>query len=267
MIRAAPLYLCLIAFLATPMQAQELDVPYFTTEPEVVEGMLDMAGVGQGDYLIDLGSGDGRIVIAAAHRGAVGHGVDLDPERVTEAEKNAREAGVSDRIFFLEENLFDTDFSQATVVTMFLLSAVNLQLRPELLVRLRPGSRVISHTFDMGDWEPDAYQVIGIRPVYLWIIPAQLEGRWEWKADGEHYAMSVRQQYQKIEATLHTGRRSITMDEAVLRGDRISLLFHDEKTGKRYVCSGIIENKSITGTVQVRGNGSRHIEIWNAQRH
>jgi ribosomal protein L11 methylase PrmA len=129
--------------------AQELDVPYVSTPHSVVEEMLDVANVGTDDYVIDLGCGDGRIVIAAAERGAYGHGIDLDPERIREARKNAKAAGVQDKVMFLQEDLFKTDFSRANVITMYLLSSVNLKLRPILLERLEPGTKIVSHNFDM----------------------------------------------------------------------------------------------------------------------
>ncbi len=264
----AGLLAALPAFLAPPVLAQELDVPYYTTEPEVVDGMMDMAGVGPGDYLIDLGSGDGRIVIAAALRGAVGHGVDLDPARIAESDVNAGQAGVADRVMFLEEDLFDTDFSQATVVTMFLLSAVNLRLRPFLLDRLQPGTRVISHTFDMDDWKPDKRQTIGRRPVYLWVIPADATGEWVWKRkDSARITMSVNRKFQMIDVTVTSGGRTLTTDEATLRGDRITLIIQDEQNGTRYVCNGTIDGDSITGTLHIHSDDGRHMEIWTAVRN
>ncbi|MEX0994807.1 MAG: class I SAM-dependent methyltransferase, partial [Balneolaceae bacterium] len=246
------------------LQAQDLDVPYVPTPNQVVERMLDVANVGPGDYVIDLGSGDGRIVIAAAQRGAVGHGVDLNPERVEEAEENARSAGVTNRVLFLEEDIFETDFSQASVITMYLLSSVNRELRPSLLENLRPGSRIVSHSFDMGDWEPDEELRIDNRTVYYWVIPADVEGRWQWETNGEQFSMFAQQQYQKIDVNLNTGNRTLTTEEATLSGDRISLIVQDENTGNQYIYSGLIKDDTITGTVQVRGNNSRHIEEWSA---
>ncbi|TVQ73029.1 MAG: class I SAM-dependent methyltransferase, partial [Balneolaceae bacterium] len=267
--------------------AQELDVPYYVTEPEVVEGMLDMAGVGPGDYLIDLGSGDGRIVIAAAQRGAVGHGVDLDPRRNVEANRNAREAGVDDRVVFLEEDLFETDFSQATVVTMFLLSSINLRLRPDLLSRLRPGTRVLSHTFDMGEWEPDLRQVIGIRPVYLWVIPAQVDGVWEWTSDGAPFSMTIEQQFQHIAVSLYAGEQKLNIETSKIKGDRITLIASGSEgnsnskdnsnngsegdttskdNGIRYLFSGKVEEDRITGFFHNRRNDVPAVKIWSAIR-
>jgi ribosomal protein L11 methylase PrmA len=137
----------------------------------VVEAMLDLAKVGPGDVVYDLGCGDGRIVIAAARRGARGVGVDIDPARVREARANARAAGVEDRVEIREEDLHRTNVGDATVVMLFLQPETNLQLRPRLLAELRPGARVVSHWHDMGDWQPDAQVRVSSRDVYLWTVP------------------------------------------------------------------------------------------------
>jgi predicted O-methyltransferase YrrM len=157
----------------------ELDVAYVETPPEGVTLMLDLAAVGPGDYVIDLGTGDGRIAIAAAERGARAKGVDLDPQRIDEARANAAAAGVADRVEFVVEDLFETDLRDATVVTMFLNEEVNLRIRPALLARLAPGSRVVSHNFDMGDWQPARHVSflhrsegnVFLHDVFLWVIP------------------------------------------------------------------------------------------------
>jgi SAM-dependent methyltransferase len=150
----------------------KLDVPYVTTRPEVIALMLEMAHVGPDDYVIDLGTGDGRILIAAARdRGARGLGVDIDPVMVRRAKSNARRAGVADRVTFEVRDLFDTPLADADVVTMYLLPQVNLRLRPRLLAQLKPGARVVSHAWDMGDWKPDEVRRAGGAVVYLWRIP------------------------------------------------------------------------------------------------
>jgi SAM-dependent methyltransferase len=153
--------------------APALDVPYEPTSPEVVEAMLDLAGVKAGDVVYDLGCGDGRIVVAAAKRGARAIGVDLDPQRIAEARENARKAGVADRVELRVEDLFQTDVRDATVVMLYLWPKVNLRLRPRLVEQLRPGARVVSHSHDMGTWIPDRKIVAGGHPVYLWTITAQ----------------------------------------------------------------------------------------------
>jgi len=158
-----------LALGAWAAQAQEPRVPYVPTPQDVVDKMLQMARVTSSDYLIDLGSGDGRIVITAAKKhGARGFGVDINPTRVTEATANARKAGVSDKVAFYQRDLFQTDFTQATVISMYLLPRVNLELRPKLL-ELKPGTRIVSHVFSMGpEWPPlESIRVQG-HPVFLW---------------------------------------------------------------------------------------------------
>jgi SAM-dependent methyltransferase len=151
-----------------------LDVPYVPTPMEVVDRMLDLAQTGRSDRVYDLGSGDGRIVIRAAQRfGARGVGVDLDPQRVEEAKANAKKAGVESLVRFEVGDVFTFDFSRATVVTMYLLPAVNLKLRPRLLSELAPGTRIVSHEFDMGDWQPVRTERVGGRRVHFWTVPAR----------------------------------------------------------------------------------------------
>src|SRR5262245_31362561 len=148
------------------------DVPFVPTPEKVVEGMLQLAKVGPKDVVYDLGSGDGRIVIAAAkNHGARGVGIDIDPERIREARDNARRAGVADRVEFREGDLFKADIRDASVVTIYLLSGINMKLRPKLLADLKPGTRIVSHAFDMGDWKPQATQKVGTSTIYYWVVP------------------------------------------------------------------------------------------------
>jgi hypothetical protein len=167
----------LLAFLiAIPVSGQtpqkHPEVPYVPTPQIVVDEMLKLAAVTSSDVVYDLGSGDGRIVITAAKKyGARGVGVDLDPERVKEANANAVTAGVTDRVKFVEQDLFETNLKEASVVTLYLLPAVNLKLRPKLLSELKPGTRVVSHRFDMGDWKPDKTVEIDGSKIYYWVIP------------------------------------------------------------------------------------------------
>jgi SAM-dependent methyltransferase len=152
---------------------KKLDVPYVPTPQTVVDAMLDMAAVKKDDVVYDLGCGDGRIVITAAKKyGARGVGIDIDPDRIQEANANAKQAGVSDRVKFIQQDLFKTDFKEASVVTLYLLPDINLKLRPKLLSELKPGTRVVSHAFDMGDWKPEKTDTIdGYRRIYFWTIP------------------------------------------------------------------------------------------------
>ena len=165
--------------------------PYVPTPSNVVDAMLDIAKVGPGDFVIDLGSGDGRIVITAAKKyGARGFGVDLDGSLVSGARREAERQGVKDKVEFHARNLFITEIGQATVLTMYLFPRVNMQLRPRIFAELKPGTRVVSHEFDFGNWKPDAQKTIAVpnksygppsSVVYLWIVPANAAGRWQWK--------------------------------------------------------------------------------------
>jgi SAM-dependent methyltransferase len=150
------------------------DVPYVPTPDAIVQSMLKLAGVQKGDVVYDLGCGDGRIVIAAAKLyGAHGIGVDINPERIREARLNAKQAGVEGMVQFVEGDLFDADIKDASVVTLYLLPSINLKLRPKLMRDLKPGTRVVSHAFDMGDWKPEKRDEVDGRPVFFWTIPAK----------------------------------------------------------------------------------------------
>jgi len=160
------------------------DVPFVPTTAEAVQAMLKLANVTKNDVLYDLGCGDGRIVIAAAKLGARGVGIDIDPQRIQEARENARKAGVESRVQFIQQDLFQADIHPATVVSLFLLSSVNLRLRPKLLAELKPGTRVVSNTFDMGDWKPNKEQKLEESDDYslsnkffLWIVPRPNAGK------------------------------------------------------------------------------------------
>lgn len=154
-------------------ETQRLDVPYVPTPQPVVDKMLEMANVTGSDYVIDLGSGDGRIAVTAAKRyDAKAVGVDIDPERIKEARANAQAAGVEDKVQFKQEDLFKTDISKATVLTMYLIPNVNMKLRPRLLSELKPGTRIVSHNYDLGDWEPERRERVGHHTIYFWTVPS-----------------------------------------------------------------------------------------------
>ncbi|MGH9817070.1 MAG: SAM-dependent methyltransferase [Candidatus Acidiferrales bacterium] len=162
------------AMQAQTAETKKPDVHYVPTPPEVVEEMLKMANVHKGDVLYDLGSGDGRIVIAAAKKfGVRGVGIDIDSERIREAEANAKAAGVTKLVKFRQEDLFEADIHEATVVTLYLLERLNEQLRPKLLRDLKPGTRIVSHAFRMGDWEPEKSAEVNGRRIYMWTVPAK----------------------------------------------------------------------------------------------
>ena len=173
------LFVLLFTLAFTQLNAQiDLDVPYVPTPMEVVDVMLDLAKVNRSDVVYDLGCGDGRIVITAAKKyGATGIGVDLNPERIEEANAYAKKKGVEKKVKFYEGNLFDFDFSKATVLTLYLLPDVNLKLMPKILKEMKPGSRVVSHAFDMGDWKPDKQVSVDGRTIYLWTVPKRKDSR------------------------------------------------------------------------------------------
>jgi len=179
-VRSAPLVGLLFVLIGLPAHAQSqapsLDVPFVPTPAEAVSAMLKLAGVKQDDVVYDLGSGDGRIVIAAARQhGARGVGIDIDPARIAEGERNARAEGVANRVRFVRQDLFDADIRDATVVTLYLLPRLNQRLRPKLLAELKPGTRIVSYGFDMGDWVPERSVEVGSSAVHLWVIPRRPE--------------------------------------------------------------------------------------------
>ena len=203
-----------------PLHAQHVEeVPFITSPDNVTLEMLRIAGVGPRDHVIDLGSGDGRIVITAARRfGASGLGVEIVPDLVERSRRNAREAGVAARVEFREQDLFQTDLSRATVVTMYLLPEVNLKLRPALLA-LEPGTRVVSHDWDMGDWKPDRTTVVPVPDkkvglekssrIHLWVVPARVEGLWCTPGLAGGGRLDLTQAYQQVQAKLvRNGRAS-----------------------------------------------------------
>ena len=177
MIKSCLLFMTLLALLPEQSQAQQLDVPFIPTPQAVVDKMLEMAKVGPKDFLVDLGSGDGRILVTAAKRfGARGYGVDLNVALIVVAEGNAREAGVADKVQFAQKDLFKTDISKASVLTLYLGWDMNLRVRSKIFQEMKPGSRVVSHGFDMGDWKPDRMEIVAGKSVYLWTVPPKGQG-------------------------------------------------------------------------------------------
>jgi SAM-dependent methyltransferase len=248
--------------------AGQLDVPYVSTPHEVVAEMLQLANVTHNDVVYDLGCGDGRIVIAAAQKyGAHGTGVDLDPQRIMEAEANARQARVETRVRFLQQDLFETDLRDATVVTLYLLPKVNLQLRPILLRDLRPGARVVSHEFSMGDWQPDHSVREKDSNIYLWIIPAQVTGTWAWTPPGatEPYTLHLTQQYQQVNGTLQANGMEMALTDVVLVGDhlRFTALPRGQTQPVRLTFDGRVRNNTLVGHVETPGTTAvTHSSVW-----
>jgi hypothetical protein len=217
----------------------DFEIPYVPTPRPVVAAMLDMAEVGPDDYLIDLGSGDGRIPIMAAQRGARALGVELDPNRVVEAANAAGLAQVQDRARFRRQDLFDTPLREASVVTLYLLPDVNLRLRPRLLTELRPGTRVVSHNFTMGDWRPDEVRELGSSHVYLWIVPAPAEGRWAIESDAGTGLLLLEQRFQDVSGSLD----GQALRDVTLRGRELRFTIQSE--GGTRTFHGLVDDAAI----------------------
>jgi len=222
------------------------DVIWVPTPDEVTEAMLEIAGVTSSDYVVDLGSGDGRIVIAAARKGAKAMGIEFNPDMVALSERNAEKAGVSDRTVFVEGDFFEKDFSNASVVTMYLLPDVNLKLRPKLL-GMTPGTRIVSQSFAIGDWEPDRTISRNGRSIFLWIVPARIEGIWIWKEDSARATLSLEQKYQYFEGTLNIEGNELPILNPKLLGDRISFTCGDRNYSGR-VFPEAIRGEIVSGT-------------------
>jgi ubiquinone/menaquinone biosynthesis C-methylase UbiE len=278
--RTALAALLAAALCATALHAGEsderprLDVPYVPTNQATVDAMLRVANVGPGDYVIDLGSGDGRILVTAAkQRGARGFGVDLDPQRIREALENAKAAGVSDRVRFFQRNLYDTKIAEATVVTLYLLPRVNIELRPRLLAELKPGTRVVSHDFDMGDWQADLR--VSVRDagseIYYWVIPAQVAGRWQVKAAAprgrQTFEVEFKQKYQELVATVRGFERPATVRDARIDGDRLQFTVVDDADfAHRVLYEGKVSGNGVSGLLRGDGSAPRGEHKWRAIR-
>ncbi|HKM27857.1 MAG TPA: class I SAM-dependent methyltransferase [Thiopseudomonas sp.] len=210
----------------------ELDVIFVPTDELVVEAMLKMAAVTKDDVLYDLGCGDGRIVVAAAmERGARAIGVDMDPRRIAEANALASTIGVEDRVEFLQEDLLTVDFSEATVLTLYLLPSLNVKLKARILTELKPGTRIIAHAFNMGRWQPDAKRAMGGVYLYKWVVPAPLQGTWEWlSAEGQVYRVVLDQTFQMLSGQAWIDGEQVELVEAKVLGSRVRLVIQTTVT-------------------------------------
>ena len=223
------------------------DVIWVPTPEEVVERMLTMAQVTPNDFVVDLGSGDGRTVIMAAKKfGAKSLGVEYNPDMVKLSQENAQKAGVAERAQFRRADIFATDFSQATVITLYLLPALNMKLRPTILA-MKPGTRVASHSFTMEDWEADEISTLDGRRAYFWIVPANVMGTWSLDAGGQKAEIGLEQTFQKINGTVTLGGIQAGLREARMRGPHISFAYVDQ-TGVRRDFSGEVNGRQMQGT-------------------
>ena len=270
----------LLAMFALPVFAEDQapkiteETPYVPSPRIVVDTMLRMADVRAGDFLIDLGSGDGRIIITAAEEyNARGFGVDYDPRLVRLANDNAKKAGVADRARFIEQNVFKTDLGQASVVTIYLLPEYNAVLKPTLLA-LKPGTRIVSHDYGIADWEPDAQSkvVVPDKPVgvekaswiYYWMVPAQVAGHWRSRIPTARGAtvleLKLTQKYQMVEGTAKIGASTVAIERLLLKGDLLSFELTDGKRPLHF--EGRISGGQLSG--QLLSGNKKH--PWRALR-
>jgi hypothetical protein len=262
------------------------DAPYVTTPQNVIDAMLKISAVSAQDYLVDLGSGDGRIVITAAKQlGARGMGVELDQNLVRTATRDAQREGVQDRVSFVSDDLFFADLSKATVITVYMSEAVNLRLRL-LLFELKPGTRVVSHDFDMGNWKPDSKLTVPVpgkrygppsSDILLWVVPADFSGTWSWRQavnglEGAHEAVFT-QKFQNAEGKGQIAERQAAIGKLEIKGDAISFVMGAEVAGKATwkAFQGRIQGDIISGTavtiVEADGTAQHGVSVpWRATR-
>jgi SAM-dependent methyltransferase len=229
------------------------DVHYVPTPHHVVEAMLRLTAVGPNDLVYDLGSGDGRIPIAAAKRfGARGVGIDIDPARIKEANANAKVQGVTDRVRFLQADLFKTDFSSATVVTLYLLPSLNVKLRPTLFRVLKPGTRIASHAFEMGEWQPDAKLEIEGTNAFFWTIPVDVRGDWNWElktAEGvQKHTITFQQRFQKASGSWAGENATVSVPAVRIVGD--SIMFRISRPNEEFRIAARVVGDRMDGTIE-----------------
>jgi SAM-dependent methyltransferase len=245
------------------------DVHYVPTPHHVVEAMLRLTAVGPQDVVFDLGSGDGRIPIAAAKRfGARGVGIDIDPARIKEAEANAKAQGVTDRVRFMQADLFKTDFSSATVVTLYLLPSLNVKLRPTLFRVLKPGTRIASHAFEMGDWQPDAKLEIEGTNAFFWTIPVDVRGDWDWElktAEGTRkHTVTFQQRFQKASGSWVGENATVSVPAVRIVGD--SVMFRISRPSEEYRIAARVTGDRMEGTIERDGAPTEHFSARRAKK-
>jgi SAM-dependent methyltransferase len=278
-------------------QQKKPEVPYVSTPDKVVAEMLRIAKVNKDDVLYDLGCGDGRIVITAARMyGCRGVGIDIDPERIRESRENAIKAGVSDRVQFIQMDLFEGEIREASVVTLYLLSGVNLRLRPKLFLELSPGSRVVSHEFSMGKWEPDATSSVKAEnyrdpylfnywdeqiadywrthKVYLWIIPGNVNGTWKLTipdiSGNDEFTLRFDQEFQRVRGQVLESASTIPVfiKDVKIRGNMLLFTLERKLKGRTESLhfEGIIQGNTMRGTMEIEGTPGKGKIKWTARR-
>jgi SAM-dependent methyltransferase len=287
----------LIFLSRAPAQQKEPEVPYVSTPDEVVAEMLRIANVGKDDVVYDLGCGDGRIVITAAKMyGCRGVGIDINPERIKESRENAIKAGVSDKVQFIQMDLFEAKIREASVVTLYLLSGVNLRLRPRLFRELSPGSRVVSHEFGMGKWEPDATTSVKAEnyrdpylfnywdqqiadywrthKVYLWIIPGNVNGTWQLTipdiAGKSEFTLRFDQEFQRVRGQVLDSASSIAVfvKNVEIRGNMLHFALEGRLQGSTESMrfEGIVQGNTMRGTIEIESSPRKGKIKWTAKR-
>lgn len=267
----------LLHFAISEGQKKRLDVPFVATPHNVVVEMLRIAEVQKGDVLYDLGCGDGRIVIAAAQKaGAHAVGVEIDPQRIRESQANAVKARVEHLVKFLEQDFFKTDLREASVVTLYLLPFLNVRLRPKLLAELKPGSRIVSHDFRMGEWIPDRSLFVlsgkRLHTLYCWVVPANVSGTWtlKLKAGFNEYSYNLQldQVFQFVQGDLTAGESRFLLKDVQLTGDRLHFTVEWKKRGKkiRLVFGGRTDGHTMEGTAEAKADNNALEGTWKAER-
>ena len=251
-----------------PPEKVKPDIHYVPTPQQLVDVMLQMADVKKDELLYDLGSGDGRLVITAAKiHGARGIGIDIDPQRIAEAKENAAAANVEDRVEFRQADLFKSNFKDAQVITLYLLNELNQRLRPQIFAQVKPGTRIVSHAFSMGDWEPDAERTVKLKGseynAYFWVVPANMSGRWKIKSDqkgkGIPEDVVVEQTFQNI--TVRAGDGGEVLGKGKLNGNEFTLTLNHSASGGPASFSGTVEGDRVKATAASAKGGS-----WTAER-
>lgn len=245
-------------FLFHGSDGKAIAVPYVSTHGRVVEQMLDLTHVRDGDVVYDLGCGDGRIVIGAAARAGVrGVGIDLDPKRIEESRANARAAGVGDRVTFIHQDLFEADIREATVVTLYLLTEINVRLRPKLFRDLQPGTRIVSHNFDMGEWKADRYIFVDLgrydfHELYFWVLPANVSGVWKGTTPQRTWSATIRQRFQRIEGNISIDGEVAPISNASITGNVIRFSSKTNTGGSKSITfEGKVSGHQMEGSLKV----------------
>jgi hypothetical protein len=274
MFKRVVLVTMLAVLTEVPAPSQERFSFFHASSPEVVERMLTLARLRDDDIVVDLGSGNGLIPITAARMNSRvrGRGVDIDPNLVAESNQRAKSEGVADRVRFEHRNAFDADLHDATVVTMWLFPELMRLLRPIILERAAPGTRVLTNSWDLGAWKADAVDMDGT-PIYMWIVPARVAGAWEWELSvaGKRFRYSsfVEQHFQMVEGVARTGDRREVLESMTLRGVDITFALNitlDRLGLTRHEFSGKVENDQIVGTVKVTPAGQSSMTLpWRAR--